>query len=195
MRARRFKVADWSRVATSYDCSGGELMRRDFIPSLGLCVLLLAPPAGAQILKCVDAEKNVTYSDVPCLRTEKSGRRRHPSQLERGGPQFHQSTKRPSVCACSGSSGLFRAACPATARTGTIHRRSFGKARNRLLAATESIARQRGIAHRPPAKRRCGFIGTNCGKYSLCSRELLGAVRRLGFPCVYQLRLVADRLS
>ena len=44
-------------------------MRRDF--TLGFCVLFLAPSAGAQILKCTDAEKNVTYSDVPCLRTEK----------------------------------------------------------------------------------------------------------------------------
>jgi len=39
---------------------------------LGLCALLLASPVGAQILKCVDAEKNVTYSDVPCLRAEKA---------------------------------------------------------------------------------------------------------------------------
>jgi hypothetical protein len=46
-------------------------MRRDFTRSLGLCVLFLAPSAGAQILKCIDAEGNVTYSDVPCLRTEK----------------------------------------------------------------------------------------------------------------------------
>ena len=47
-------------------------MRRDFTPSLGLCVLFLAPSAGAQILKCIDVEKNVTYSDVPCQRTEKT---------------------------------------------------------------------------------------------------------------------------
>jgi hypothetical protein len=47
-------------------------MRRDFTRSLGLCVLFLAPPAGAQVLKCTDAEKNVTYSAVPCLRTEKT---------------------------------------------------------------------------------------------------------------------------
>lgn len=40
--------------------------------SLGLCVLFLAPSAGAQILKCIDAEGNVTYSDVRCLRTEKA---------------------------------------------------------------------------------------------------------------------------
>jgi hypothetical protein len=39
---------------------------------LGLCVVLLVPNAGAQVLKCVDAEKNVTYSDMPCLRTEKT---------------------------------------------------------------------------------------------------------------------------
>jgi hypothetical protein len=49
-----------------------SLMRRHFTPSLGLCVLFLAPSAGAQVLKCVDAEKNVTYSDVPCLRAEKT---------------------------------------------------------------------------------------------------------------------------
>jgi hypothetical protein len=48
------------------------LMRRDFTRFLGICVLFLAPPVGAQILKCTDAEKNVTYSDVPCLRTEKT---------------------------------------------------------------------------------------------------------------------------
>ena len=47
-------------------------MRYDFAWSLGLCVLFLAPSAGAQVLKCTDAEKNVTYSDVPCLRTEKT---------------------------------------------------------------------------------------------------------------------------
>jgi Domain of unknown function (DUF4124) len=47
-------------------------MRRDFTRSLGFCVLFLAPPAGAQVLKCTDAEKNVTYSDVPCQRTEKT---------------------------------------------------------------------------------------------------------------------------
>ena len=46
-------------------------MRRDFIRPLGLCVVFLAPSAGAQILKCIDAEKNVTYSDTPCQRTEK----------------------------------------------------------------------------------------------------------------------------
>ena len=39
---------------------------------LGLCVVFLAPSAGAQILKCIDAEGNVTYSDAPCLRTEKT---------------------------------------------------------------------------------------------------------------------------
>ncbi len=47
-----------------------NLMRRDV--TLGLCVLFAAPTAAAQILKCIDAEKNVTYSDVPCLRTEKT---------------------------------------------------------------------------------------------------------------------------
>ena len=46
-------------------------MKCDFAWSLGFCVLFLAPYAGAQILKCTDAEGNVTYSDVPCLRTEK----------------------------------------------------------------------------------------------------------------------------
>ena len=47
-------------------------MRRDCTRTLGLCILFLAPPVGAQIVKCIDAEKNVTYSDVPCLRTEKT---------------------------------------------------------------------------------------------------------------------------
>jgi hypothetical protein len=46
-------------------------MRRDFTRSLGFCALFLTPSAGAQVLKCTDAEGNVTYSDVPCLRTEK----------------------------------------------------------------------------------------------------------------------------
>ena len=46
-------------------------MKRDCTRALGLCVLFLAPSAQAQILKCIDAEKNVTYSDVPCLRAEK----------------------------------------------------------------------------------------------------------------------------
>ncbi len=46
-------------------------MRRAFAPSLALCVLFLSPSVEAQILKCIDAEKNVTYSDVPCQRTEK----------------------------------------------------------------------------------------------------------------------------
>jgi len=47
-------------------------MTRDLTPPLALCVLFVAPVAEAQILKCVDAEKNVTYSDVPCQRTEKT---------------------------------------------------------------------------------------------------------------------------
>ena len=46
-------------------------MTRNFTRSLGCCVLFLASPAGAQVLKCTDAEGNVTYSDAPCLRTEK----------------------------------------------------------------------------------------------------------------------------
>ncbi len=46
-------------------------MRRDCTRALGLCVLFLAPSVEAQILKCIDTEKNVTYSDVPCLRAEK----------------------------------------------------------------------------------------------------------------------------
>jgi hypothetical protein len=46
-------------------------MKCDFAWSLGFGVLFLAPSAGAQILKCIDAEGSVTYSDVPCLRTEK----------------------------------------------------------------------------------------------------------------------------
>ena len=47
-------------------------MRCDFPWFLGFCVLFLAPCAGAQVLKCTDAEGSVTYSDVPCLRTEKT---------------------------------------------------------------------------------------------------------------------------
>lgn len=46
-------------------------MRSGLAWSLGLSVVFLAPSAGAQILKCIDAEGNVTYSDAPCLRTEK----------------------------------------------------------------------------------------------------------------------------
>ena len=45
-------------------------MRYDFAWSVGFCVLFLAPSAGAEILKCTDAEGNVTYSDI-CMRTEK----------------------------------------------------------------------------------------------------------------------------
>lgn len=47
-------------------------MRRDLGWSLGLCALLLSPTAGAQVLKCVDAQGNVTYSDLPCLRSERA---------------------------------------------------------------------------------------------------------------------------
>ena len=46
-------------------------MRRNLARPLGLCVLLLAPSVEAQIVKCIDAEGSVTYSDMPCLRTEK----------------------------------------------------------------------------------------------------------------------------
>ena len=46
-------------------------MRHNRTLFFGLCVLLVASPVGAQILKCIDAEKNVTYSDMPCLRTDK----------------------------------------------------------------------------------------------------------------------------
>jgi hypothetical protein len=47
-------------------------MKRDLGWLLGLCALLLSPTAGAQVLKCVDAEGNVTYSDLPCLRSERA---------------------------------------------------------------------------------------------------------------------------
>jgi hypothetical protein len=46
-------------------------MACDRTMTLGLAALFLAPPVEAQILKCIDMEKNVTYSDVPCQRTEK----------------------------------------------------------------------------------------------------------------------------
>jgi hypothetical protein len=49
-----------------------SLMRCNFAWFLGFCALFLTPSAGAQILKCIDAEKNVTYSDAPCLRKEKT---------------------------------------------------------------------------------------------------------------------------
>ena len=45
-------------------------MRRD-VP-IGLCVLLLSSAAGAQVVKCTDAEGNITYTDLPCLRSEKT---------------------------------------------------------------------------------------------------------------------------
>jgi Domain of unknown function (DUF4124) len=47
-------------------------MRFNFLWSLGFCVLFVVPAASAQVLKCIDAEGNVTYSDVPCLRSEKT---------------------------------------------------------------------------------------------------------------------------
>ena len=47
-------------------------MRSDFAWPLGFCAVLLAPPADAQIVKCTDAEGSVTYSDLPCLRSEKT---------------------------------------------------------------------------------------------------------------------------
>ena len=46
-------------------------MRRVFTPSFALCVILLPPSVGAEIVKCTDAEGNVTYSDAPCQRKEK----------------------------------------------------------------------------------------------------------------------------
>ena len=47
-------------------------MKSNLAWSLGWCVLLVAPSAGAQILKCTDAEGTVTYADVPCTRKEKT---------------------------------------------------------------------------------------------------------------------------
>jgi hypothetical protein len=47
-------------------------MRCNFAWSFGFCVLFVVPAARAQVLKCTDAEGNVTYSDVPCLRSEKA---------------------------------------------------------------------------------------------------------------------------
>jgi uncharacterized protein DUF4124 len=47
-------------------------MRRDSSCSVGLFALLLPLTAGAQVVKCTDAEGNVTYSDLPCLRSEKT---------------------------------------------------------------------------------------------------------------------------
>ena len=68
---RQFGAVYWSRVGEKYDAAEENPMKSECTLSLGLCALFLAPPVGAQILKCIDAEKNVTYSDAPCLRTEK----------------------------------------------------------------------------------------------------------------------------
>lgn len=46
-------------------------MRRD-VPCLGLCVLFFSSAAAAQVVKCTDAEGNVTYTDLPCLRSERT---------------------------------------------------------------------------------------------------------------------------
>jgi hypothetical protein len=42
--------------------------------SIGLAasLVLLAPAATGQVFKCKDADENVTYTDVPCLRSEAS---------------------------------------------------------------------------------------------------------------------------
>ena len=47
-------------------------MKRDSGVALGLAVGLacLSPSASAQVFKCKDADGKVTYTDVPCLRSE-----------------------------------------------------------------------------------------------------------------------------
>jgi hypothetical protein len=47
-------------------------MRHASALSLGLCALVLSPGAAAQVVKCTDAEGHVTYTDLPCLRSEKT---------------------------------------------------------------------------------------------------------------------------
>src|SRR5262249_26138571 len=41
-----------------------------FATALALGLASLVPAAGAQVFKCKDAEGKVTYTDVPCLRSE-----------------------------------------------------------------------------------------------------------------------------
>ncbi len=64
----------WSKVpcVPLGNSSEESTMRCNFAWSLGFCVLFVVPAASAQVLKCTDAEGNVTYSDVPCLRSEKT---------------------------------------------------------------------------------------------------------------------------
>ena len=71
----------------------------------------------------------------------KDGCRRHTSQLECHGPQFHQSTKRPPFSARATSAGLFGAACPAPPPTDTIYSRSYGKTPGQVLVLTGTVAK------------------------------------------------------
>ncbi len=55
-------------------CLTGNDVKRDGGNALGLAVslALLSSAAEGQVFKCKDAEGNVTYTDVPCLRSEAS---------------------------------------------------------------------------------------------------------------------------
>lgn len=49
-------------------------MTRDCRPALGfaLGLALLSPSVEGQVFKCTDADGKITYTDVPCLRSEAS---------------------------------------------------------------------------------------------------------------------------
>lgn len=111
----------------------------------------------------------------------KDGHRRHTSQLECDGPQLHPSTKRPPIRAGVASTGLFRGACPAATRTGTIHSRSFGKARGQLLAPTERWRTEAG----PPLRCSTPLRFLTSGSLLSVAVTICGPCPdRLSWPCV-----------
>ncbi len=145
-----------------------SLMRRDFTRSLGLCVLFLAPSAGAQVLKCTDAEKNVTYSDVPCLRTEKtavvdtrasSNVMDHSSIRAQKGRLFAPVAAAPVYSAPP-------APPPPSPAPFTVDRTV--KPARQLLALTKSVAEPNPVLRFAP-RRRCCFYGRLSSAFPACT--------------------------
>ena len=148
-----WELRHWSRVATSYDGSGGEPdeMRLQLVPWF-----LRSFPGSLRGGTNSEMHRRGRKRDLfRCTLSAygKEGSRRHPGQFECRGPQFHQSTKRPPFCAGGSRAGLFCAACPAPTRTGTIHSRSFGKARGspRVTSADRMRCRAKAVCDEPNA--------------------------------------------
>ena len=140
LAARNVGPGHWSRVATSYDGSGGEPDEIRLRRVLWIVRFLAGAFRGSRNSEMYRRGRKRDLFRCTLSAHGKEGYRRHTGQHERPGSQLHQSAKKPRPDPRGPSAGIFRAACLAPTRTDTIHSRSDGTARAHLLRAlTKSV--------------------------------------------------------